>query len=74
MCEVGAVAAGELDCSHHLTDVSVGFGGQAADVLGAVLGVSEDGSSVFFVANGVLSNGGVAVAGAVPGDCESSDA
>ena len=74
MCEVGAVAAGELDCSHHLKDLSVGFGGQTADVLGAVLGVSENGASVFFVANGVLSNGGVAVAGAVPGDCEASDA
>ena len=74
MCEVGALAAGELDCSHHLKDLSVGFGGQAADVLGAVLGVSEDGSSVFFLANGVLSNGGVAVAGAVPGDCVLSGA
>ena len=74
MCEVGAVAAGELDCSHHLKDLSVGFGGQAADVLGAVLGVSENGASVFFVANGVLSNGGVAVAGAVPGNCEESEA
>ena len=60
MCEVAAVAAGELDCSHHLKDLSVGFGGQAADVLGAVLGASETARSVFFVANGVLSNGGAA--------------
>ena len=72
MCEVGAVVAGELDCSHHLKDLTVGFGGGAADVLGAVLGVSEDGSYVFFVANGVLSNGGVAVAGAASGDCTHS--
>jgi NHL repeat len=38
--------------------------------LGSVVGVSGDGSWVYFVANGVLRNGGVPVAGAVPGGCE----
>ena len=38
--------------------------GQTADVRGAVLGASEDGSYVYFVANGVLTHG------ATPGNCE----
>ncbi len=39
--------------------------GERADVLGSVLGASEDGSYVYFVANGVLA------AGASPGNCQS---
>ncbi len=43
-------------------------GGEVAGVQGAVLGVSDDGGWVYFVATGVLENtGGVAVAGAVAG-------
>lgn len=41
--------------------------GQAADVLGAVIGASEDGAWVYFVANGVLGDG--AQLGASAGDC-----
>jgi hypothetical protein len=40
--------------------------GETADVRGTVLGASEDGSYVYFVANGVLA------AGATPGDCGGS--
>jgi hypothetical protein len=43
--------------------------GEPAGVLGAVLGYSSDGQSVYFVANGVLSSGGVPVAGATQGGC-----
>jgi hypothetical protein len=52
------VETGEL---HDITaDDTVG---ESADVLGTVPGVSEDGSDVYFVANGVLAPG------AEPGDC-----
>ena len=45
---------GELGCS--LTDLTpLGAGEEHADVQGLVVGASEDGSSVYFVANGVLS-------------------
>ena len=54
----------KLACN--LTDLTVdprsGFG-ESADVVGVAPGASEDGSSVYFVANGVLSPG------ATPGDC-----
>jgi DNA-binding beta-propeller fold protein YncE len=50
-----------------LTDLTVGRFGESADVLG-VLGASEDGSYVYFVANGVLGDG--ASAGANPGSCK----
>jgi hypothetical protein len=70
MCDVAAVSPGELDCSRHLQDLSVVVTpDEAAEVLGAVIGTSEDGSYVYFVANGVLSNEGVPVAGAVHGTC-----
>ncbi len=45
----------DLTVDHHL--------GEAADVLGTLPGFSEDGSYVYFVANGVLAPG------AEPGDC-----
>jgi len=60
-CEVVEVA-GALKCV--LTDLTPG-GAQ----LGSVLGASKDGSWVYFVANGVLKNGGVPVAGAASGSC-----
>ncbi len=41
---------------------------EGAGVQGAVLGASEDGSYVYFVANGVLGDGGAH--GATPGDCQ----
>ncbi|HEV7529366.1 MAG TPA: hypothetical protein VGO29_10775 [Solirubrobacteraceae bacterium] len=41
---------------------------QAADVLGRVIGASEDGSWLYFAANGVLGDG--AQHGASPGDCK----
>ena len=41
--------------------------GEPGNVQGAVLGVSEDGEWVYFVADGVLENAGVPVAGAVSG-------
>ena len=51
-----------------LTDLSVdGNVGESADVRG-VIGASEDGSYVYFVANGVLGDG--AEHGAKPGNCE----
>ena len=47
-----------------LSDLSVDQRvGENADVLGTIPGVSEDGSYVYFVANGVLASG------AQPGDC-----
>jgi DNA-binding beta-propeller fold protein YncE len=60
-CEMVEVA-GKLTCK--LTDLTpAGPGGEAAGVLGDVLGASEDGSYVYFVAEGVLA------AGAVQGTC-----
>lgn len=52
-----------------LTDLTVDSNpGESADVLGGVLGASEDGSYVYFVANGVLAQG------AVPGQCSPNPA
>jgi DNA-binding beta-propeller fold protein YncE len=59
-CEI-VEAAGELEC--RLTDLTPARGGESADVQGTVLGAGEDGSTVYFVANGVLAPG------ASPGDC-----
>ncbi len=44
----------------------------AGGVIGTIPGASEDASYVYFVANGVLQNNGVPVAGAQPGKCEES--
>jgi hypothetical protein len=52
-----------------LTDLTAAPGpGQSADVQGALLGTSEDGSWVYFVADGVLGDG--AESGASQGDCK----
>jgi hypothetical protein len=54
----------KLACELH--DLSVdSHAGQSAQVLGAVIGASEDGRYVYFVAQGALSEG--AVSGACPG-------
>ena len=45
-------------------DARNGITGETADVRGTMLGASEAGSDVYFVANGVLAEG------ATPGDCE----
>ncbi len=65
-CKVEEVV-GELKCN--LSDLAPS-GGQ----LGSVLGSSEDGSWMYFVANGVLANGGVSVPGAVAGTCPDKSA
>jgi NHL repeat len=62
VCEL---PAGAEQCT--LKDLTVSSFGESADVRG-VLGASEDGSYVYFVANGVLGAGAWA-AGATPGDC-----
>ncbi len=64
-CEI-VEAAGKPVCK--LTDLTPAAGGEAAGVQGVVVGASEDGSYVYFVANGVLGDGGAR--GATPGDCE----
>ncbi len=73
MCELNG-SADERSCAEKggLKDLTIGDAG-AANVLGAAIGASEDGSYIYFVANGVLSNGGVPVAGAKHGDCNSLD-
>jgi len=69
MCQVEGVAGQPPACN--LTNLTVAANpGETADVLGGVIATSEDGSSVYFVANGILTNLGVPVAGAVRGECE----
>ena len=63
-CEIVEVASGGLRC--RLSDLTPSSG-EAADVQGQVLGASEDGAWVYFVANGVLGDG--TERGAVPGSC-----
>jgi hypothetical protein len=64
MCEVGE-EAGHLSCA--LADLSVDHNpGESADVLGGIVGASKDGSAVYFVANGALTDG----EGAAHGDCK----
>jgi hypothetical protein len=61
--------AGKLQCK--LSDFTPSPGPRkAADVQGAVMGASEDGTWVYFVANGVLGDGGEH--GATRGDCKLS--
>jgi hypothetical protein len=52
VCEV-VEREGKLACE--LTDLTVPVVGEAAEVKGFVLGISDDGSSVYLVAHGVLS-------------------
>ena len=69
-CVISEEIPGDPTCG--LTDLTPqNSEGESAGVQGGVIGVSEDGSSVYFVADGVLENGGVPVAGAVRGDCSS---
>ncbi len=58
-------SGGKLGCV--LTDLTPANGGESAGVLGTLPGVSEGGSYVYFVADGVLGDG--AQRGATPGDC-----
>jgi hypothetical protein len=53
-CEI-AEAAGKLTCK--LSDLTPASKGEPAEVQKMVLGASEDGSYVYFVASGVLANG-----------------
>ena len=60
-CEV-AEQAGKLTCN--LTDLTADRNaGEQVGILGVVIGASEDGSYVYFVANGALAEG------ATPGSC-----
>ena len=59
-CEITEMA-GRLSCD--LKDLTPLPSGGGADVLNVIAGISEDGSSVYFVANGVLAPG------AKPGGC-----
>ena len=64
-CEMVEGPGGKLGCE--LTDVTPPLGsGEPADVIGTVPGASEDGSYVYFVANGRLTEGEGAVAGSCP--------
>jgi hypothetical protein len=69
-CQVITGESGELECL--LTDLSPANGAEGADVQG-MLGASEDDSSVYFVANGVLAHNqidhGAGPEGAAPGGC-----
>jgi DNA-binding beta-propeller fold protein YncE len=60
-CEIGETA-GKPTCA--LTDVTPLAGGESANVQGDVLGASEDGYSIYFVADGALSG-----SEAQSGDC-----
>jgi DNA-binding beta-propeller fold protein YncE len=69
VCDLVEDGEGKLHCN--LTDLTVdprSEFGESADVAGRVLGISEQGSSVYFVANGVLSEDAVSH-GAKPGGC-----
>lgn len=57
---------GTLSCD--LTDLTPLAGGESADIQGDVLGASEDGTSIYFVADSTLGG----IAGAKPGTCENN--
>ena len=59
-CEI-LETAGKLSCD--LRDLTPVASGGSADALNVIAGISEDGSSVYFIANGVLAPG------AKPGHC-----
>jgi len=63
-CEI-IEEAGKLKC--RLTDITPEIGGHPSEVRGLVPGAGEDGSYVYFVANGVLGDG--AERGAKQGSC-----
>jgi DNA-binding beta-propeller fold protein YncE len=53
-CEVVTGSGGEDECL--LSDLTPETGGESANVLGTVIGSSEDGQWVYFTANGVLAS------------------
>jgi hypothetical protein len=66
-CRIEA-GEGPLHCA--LTDLTPESGGESADVQGLALGFSGDGSSIYFVADGVLAeNLGADGSHASPGQC-----
>jgi hypothetical protein len=69
LCEVREGGAGQLECA--LTDLTPDHTpNESANVLGAAIGGADDGSSVYFVANGALTGEpGPAGETAVHGDC-----
>ena len=67
-CQIVEVA-GKPSCN--LTDLTPANGSEPAGVQGVLPGASEDGSYVYFIANGVLGDG--AEHGATPGDCQSGE-
>jgi hypothetical protein len=74
LCEVAALRD-ERSCADQgeLRDLTqTADPAEAANVLGVAPGYGEDGSSVYFLADGVLANGAAPVAGAAPGDCLAS--
>ena len=67
-CEISESAGGPKCELFDLTPKSTT--GESASVLGSVIGESEDGSYLYFVANGVLENNGTSILGAVHGTCK----
>lgn len=67
--------SGELECD--LTDLTPANGSESADVQGVIPGASEDGSFVYFFANGVLAHNqvdnGAGKEEAKPGHCETGE-
>ena len=63
------VPAGGGEDTCQLTDLTPLHGSEPAGVQAPVIGASEDGAYLYFVANGRLTNSGVPVAGTVRGDC-----
>lgn len=72
-CAIVEGAGGELACE--LSDLTPKTGGgESADVRGSVIGASESGEDVYFVANGVLaSNRNAHGETASPGDCTNEE-
>lgn len=68
-CQIAETGgSGSLGCD--LTDLTPETAtGESADILGAAIGASEDASSVYFVANGVLASNVSQGQHAEPGDC-----
>jgi hypothetical protein len=71
-CHILEDLSGGRSCG--LTDLTPANGSQQAEVLGGVLGASADGSTLYFVANGVLASNtvdnGAGPEQAEPGNCD----
>jgi hypothetical protein len=68
------IEAGEGPLRCHLTDLTPRSGAESADVQGVALGFSRDGSSIYFVADGVLAgNVGADGSHASPGQCVAAE-